>query len=490
MAIAAKPAVRRHPSLLDGLPRRAAGRTGALLAVGVGALALWLVAGVGFVNYDSLYGLVWAQQLTRGEAPEYGLPVAPTPHPLVELLGLPLAPLGAGAAVGVTVALGFIALAGCAWLVWALGREWFGWGAGALAAAIFITRVPVLSYGVRAYVDIPYVAFVLGALLIETRRPRAGAPVLALLALAGLLRPEAWAFAGIYWLYLAVSGERSRGDLARLALLAGASPAIWIASDLLVTGHPLWSLTNTKHTALVLGRVTGIGRVPEYIPRRIGEVLRVPVLVGAGLGGVLSLLWLGPRARLGAAAGAIAVAVFAALAGAGLPIDTRYAFLAAAILCVFCGVGAFGWVLLPGGVRRRAWMALGTAVALAVAAFIPSQIGSAHRELNNLARQQRIQGDLVALVRGGAVKLACGPVGVPNHAPVPLLALYLKAAPSQVVNAQVGEIDHGSYLDPASLEVERAYVLDPHDPHTAVSIPPGFTEAATNRSWLLFKRCA
>ena len=31
---------------------------------------------------------------------------------------------------------------------------------------------------------------------------RAGWPVLALLGLAGLLRPEAWLFAGVYWLYL------------------------------------------------------------------------------------------------------------------------------------------------------------------------------------------------------------------------------------------------------------------------------------------------
>ena len=62
--------------------------------------------------------------------------------------------------------------------------------------------MPVISYGVRAYLDVPYVLLVLGALLVEVRRPRAGAPVLALLALAGLLRPEAWVFSGLYWLYL------------------------------------------------------------------------------------------------------------------------------------------------------------------------------------------------------------------------------------------------------------------------------------------------
>ena len=77
-----------------------------------------------------------------------------------------------------------------------------------LAAAIILTRRPVLDFGARAYVDIPYVVLVLGALLVETRRPRAGAPVLALLAVAGLIRPEAWLFSAAYLVYLVWRGER------------------------------------------------------------------------------------------------------------------------------------------------------------------------------------------------------------------------------------------------------------------------------------------
>ena len=126
----------------------------------------------------------------------------------------------------------------------------------------------------------------------------------------------------------------------RSHLLALAAPLVWVLSDLAITGDPLWSLTNTRHTADALHRVTGIANAPEYIPRRIGEILRPPVLVGAALGGVLSLLWLRRRALLGAAAGVLAVVVFAAFAAAGLPINTRYAFLAAAILSVFCGAGS------------------------------------------------------------------------------------------------------------------------------------------------------
>ena len=182
--------------------QRLRGRLGALSAIIAGAVLLRLIAGVAFVNYDTLYALGWGGQLARGETPAYGVPIAPTPHPLLEFLGLVLYPLGARAELDVILALAFGALAACGWVIYSLGRRWFGAAAGLLAAAIFLTRAEILSYGVRAYLDIPYLLFVLWALLVEVRRPRAGAPVLALLALAGLLRPEAWVFSGLYWLYI------------------------------------------------------------------------------------------------------------------------------------------------------------------------------------------------------------------------------------------------------------------------------------------------
>jgi hypothetical protein len=478
-----------------------------------------VVSGVGFANYDTLYALAWGGQLSRGSRPAYELPIAPTPHPLVEALGVVLSPLGPHGVENVTVALGFLALSACAWVVYALGAEWFGRAAGALAALILITRVPILSYGVRAYVDLPYLLLVLSALLVESRRRRDGtrahhahAPVLVLvlLALAGLLRPEAWVFSGAYWLYLMYSGgvvARVRArvrveasddvpsptarQIAGLTLLAAAAPLVWVLSDLAITGDALWSLTNTQHTAETLHRVTGIGNVPEYIPRRIGEILRPPVLLGAALGGVLALLWLRRRALLAAGAGVLAVVVFAAFASAGLPINTRYAFLASAILCIFCGAGVFGWTRLPhGDARRPWWMAGGALVLIALIAYAPSQYRSAHRELDKLGRQQSIQDDLIALVDNRSIALECGPVEVSNHAPIPLLALYLKTSPANVVSGEVKRIHYGQYVDPASKEVEVEYVLDPNDPHPPVVVPPGFTEVHANRSWLIFEHCS
>jgi hypothetical protein len=490
--------------------QRLSPRLRAPLAITGGAVLLRVIAGVGFANYDTLYALAWGGQLSRGQTPAYWVAIAPTPHPLIELLGVVLSPLAPHAIVEVTVALGFLALSACGWAIYQLGAEWFGRAAGALAALIFLTRSPVLSYGVRAYVDLPYLLLVLSALLVESRHRRveggpAGAPVLALLALAGLLRPEAWAFSGLYWLYLIdllpaflrarLRGgvywrQRTRQEVVRLTLLAASAPLLWVLSDLAVTGDALWSLTNTQHTAETLHRVTGIANVPEYIPRRIGEILRPAVLVAAAFGGVLSLLWLRRRALFGAGAGVLAVVVFAIFASVGLPINSRYAFLAAAILCIFAGAGVFGWTCLKrDDPRRRWWMAGGALVLVLLLAFAPSNYREAHRQLDNLSRQHRIEGDLLALVHDHAINLRCGPIGVPNHAPVPLLALYLQTSPANIVSPEAGHIATGVYVDPASKEVEEDYVLDRNDPVEHASVPPGFSESATNRSWLIFQRC-
>ncbi len=474
----------------------------AALSIAVGALVLRVIAGVGFANYDTLYALAWGGQLSRGSTPAYDVPIAPTPHPLLELLGLVLAPLGPHAVENVTVALGFLALSACGWVIYKLGAEWFGWAAGALAALIFLTRAEVLSYGVRAYVD-------LAVLAARPQRPARRVPPpasgSARARVARARRTAAPGGVGVLGDVLALSD----GSHARVPAQAPARQRVGRARHRLAAAHasrrrapdsarcsraavvgaqrphdhrqPAVVADATRSTPRrYLDRVTGIANVPEYIPRRIGEILRPPVLLGAALGGVLSLLWLRRRALLGALAGVVAVIVFAAFATIGLPINTRYAFLAAAILCIFCGAGAFGWMRLQRGDRRRRWwMAGGALVVAALIAYAPSEYRSAHRELDKLARTHTIEDELVALVGNHAINLHCGPVGVSNHAPVPLLSLYLKTSPRNIVSPEAGHIASGVYVDPASKEVEEDYVLDARDPVERVTVPPGFSESAT-----------
>ena len=223
--------------------------------------------------------------------PDYDVSLAPTPHPLATLAGAVLSVLGAAGSIDATIVLAFVFLGALGWVTYRLGEAWINRAAGALAAAIVLTRRPVLDFGARAYVDVPYLALVLGALLVETRRPRAGAPVLVLLGVAGLIRPEAWLFSAAYLVWLWIGGVRDP----RLWALAAAAPLLWALGDLIVTGDPLHSLTGTRDTAQRLDRITGLAEVPGTVPRRLGEILREPVLFGAAGGGVLALAFLRTR---------------------------------------------------------------------------------------------------------------------------------------------------------------------------------------------------
>ena len=93
---------------------------------------------------------------------------------------------------------------------------------------------------------------------------------------------------------------------------------------------------------------------------------------------------------VGAVVGVAAVAVFAAFATVGLPIDSRYAFLAAAILCIFCAAAVCGWMLLPRGDPAAALVGgRGGARGGGAGGVDPLQYRTDHHELQALARQQR-----------------------------------------------------------------------------------------------------
>jgi hypothetical protein len=488
--------------------------------------ALLLVFPVGFPNYDTIYALVWGRELAHGVSPDYGSALPPTPHPLTDLIGLVATPLGDGA-ITVTMVIAYASLGLIGYFVYRLGAIWFDRWVGAVAAAIVLTRAPFLSNGLRAYIDLPYIALCLAALTVEAKRPRAGWPVLALLVPAGLLRPEAWLFAGAYWLYLALAIERGevaqgpmglkrpnggrfrpigglfgwelgwrggRGvrELAWLAVLAAAGPILWVLFDAITAGDPLYSLTGTQETVETLKRHTGPVDLVLYGPRALGEVLQWPGMVGA-LGGVaLGLAFLRRRSALGIAAAILALAAFVLLAAAGLAIIARYTMLAAAILAIFVAVAVLGWRLLePGQPWRRRWQLFAALVALMFLAWLPNQWDLDSRVDTDLTNQARIESDLTELVDAGAFEPLCGPVAVPNHRAVPRLAFGLDVKPTEIVSAsEEGVPSRGYFVAPASDFVIHNFILDPNDPTDfKLEVPPGFRKVAENDSWRVYRRC-
>ncbi len=426
-----------------------------LAALALAALVALAFGGHAFVNYDTAYALLWGGDLAAGRTPDLEIALAPTPHPLANVLGIVATPAAAEVAV-------LLSVGACGVLLFALGRRWFGTVAGVAAAAFFLTREPVLSFGLRAYVDLPYLALVLGALLAVSagRSPRV---VLGLLALAGLLRPEPWLFSLAY-----VAWRREP----RLLLLAAAAPLLWALHDLLITGDPLFSFLGTRGNAEVLERRTGPVDLVLYGPRRLGEVVREPVLLGALLGAVVA--WRA-RTRLPLAALAVALGAFALLAVAGLPIITRYTLLAGALCCVLAGAAL-------------TWRPAAVAVGLLVVVLARGQLDRQLRLDRSIAIQERILADLDALP---AAALRCGPLAVTNRRPVPHLALRFGfVRPRDVrVDTLAGA---RTYVGPATPAVAEDFVFDPRDrarDRVLPRLPAAFGRAAGNRSWVVLTRC-
>ena len=128
--------------------------------------------------------------------------------------------------------------------------------------------------------------------------------------------------------------------------------------DWITAGDPLYSFTGTRDTVETLERQTGPVDLVLYGPRRLGEVLQWPGMIGAAGGVVLCLAFLRRRAAIGVAAAALALLAFAILAscrpGDHPPLhDARGGDPGRLLRRWRCSAGACSTPAIPGGGAGR-----------------------------------------------------------------------------------------------------------------------------------------
>jgi hypothetical protein len=438
------------------------------LAVAVAlAVLLRLVLGPGALGYDAGYALVYGEDLL---SPDYDGRYPPTPHPLANVVGF-AASLFGDAAPDLLLALSFVAFASLGVAAFEVGRRSFGVAAGVAFAAILLTRPLLVVETLQGSVDVPFLALVLAALsthLAAGERPRT---VLALLALAGLIRPEAWLLSLAYAAYV-------RRDVA----LAFAAPVLWALFDLVTTGDPLHSLTGTQDLAVQLERERGLGSAFDVLPASLETILE-PTVLWAGLAaGVIALVVAQDRAEPPVAVLLLALLGFLALGVFDLPLLVRYLLVPAAMLGLLCAAGIAAAAWLP----RATGVVAGVVVAGVVAAGLPATVD----EIDDAKRSAAFARDLDRSLHEVADRAPrdCGPVQVATDRAVPVLAYLLGVDPSEI--AVVPPVEQAGLLFAARAEVVGTDIdFDRSKPAADLRLPRGFTRVAESEWWTLGARC-
>ena len=452
-----------------------------------------------YPNYDSYYQLLWGQELAHGHLPNYHVFRAPTPHPFSEFVGLLLSPFGL-AADRLLVLITLVAWVGLLYAIYRFTKHLFGALVGAVAVIVMLTRTDLEFYALRGVVDIWFLLFVFAAAAIEIHRPRRGLPVMLLLVLAGLLRPEAWVLAGLYVLWL-LPAKGLRG-IWPYVLLAAAAPVIWIAWDWIVTGKPLYSLTSTRETASAFQRNRGLIGAVKSIPDYIGSNEKVVNVAIGGLGSLAALWLLRRRAWIPLAMMAMGLVTFLAIAVAGLSVIPRYLAIPSILFNIGVAVGLTGWLLVPEP-RPAHRLLIGLfALSLLVGAWRAIPYSQDFRKLHG--QEIFVRGQHTALKsildNPKVVPLlnSCRPITTPTHSAIPVVR-FETGFPNSAFQASIqqsGPPDHGLLLIGSTFNFEPSAArstsgVSERSARKWWSNYPlsTFKFVAGNARWRVFQRC-
>lgn len=456
------------------------------------------------VGYDPWSWLIWGRELAHGDLNTAGAASSFKPYPVIvnALLAWTrsaepsvwLLLARAGSVMGVV-------------LVFHLGRRLNSTQAGIIAACGLVTSLQYLSYLFPDGMSEPTGAALCLAAAdahLDRRRMR----VLILLAVAGLIRIEMWAFVagyGAWWLWEERSGPKVR-ILIGLGIILVLLPLPWILPDLITSGDALRSAAAATHQSQggpLLSSVPGLASLDDAT-----TILAVPLTIAFLVELVLGAVALFQRTRrrptfqLAVAALALIV-VEAAMAEARVATGAiRYSLQAVAIGSVVAGcmwVDATRWAIAwsarqerpavgdrLGALRRYPKAAvLAVAGVLLIGGSIPQVAGIAtgvragfHASRDLATLDSRLPA-AVRLAGGRERVLACGPVDTSNlQVPTVAWQLGLRLGDVGIVAEGHGTIFQVSGVPPIPLNLQSSYHL------------VGRVGNVKDRSWRVLSTCA
>ena len=271
---------------------------------------------------------MWGRQLAHLDL---ATTAGPSFKPLPVLVLAPLSVLGGATPV---VWMGLMRAAAVLSLVLAyrVGARLAGPLAGAVAALSLALSADLYRTALLGSAEPVLIALTLGAVDRHMAGRRDWA--LVLVALAGLIRPEAWVLLGLYGVYVWLH-EPGLRPLAVAAVVL--PPVLWLGLDWIGSGDPLHG--SSTATSATEGSAANAS-VPAFeVVRRAADAIILPTLVLAGVG-IVAAARRRDRAALSLAALALGwIAVVAIMAEVGFTGTRRYLAAPAAALCVLAGVG-------------------------------------------------------------------------------------------------------------------------------------------------------
>jgi hypothetical protein len=310
--------------------------------------------------------------------------------------------------------------------------------------------------------------------------------VLVLLALAGLLRPEAWVLSGLYWLWLWPAATPRRRVL--YAAVVASSPLLWALMDVIVTGDALHSLHGTADLAIANERRTGFDEVPYWTAQYYGFTLRLPVLIGVPVG--LFFAWRHRQRQflLPLAVIVAMTAIFALSPAFGLPLIGRYLRTPSVLIILFYGLAVCGWMLLGRGTReRQIWTVVGVLCALASVAYLPKHVKMVSSLEQRAKREGGLYSDLRDVGESKKVRAAfrrCPQLSTADHRPMPYLRWWLDGDPFSLNTIEPGYGPRRKLLlVPRSTYLPRRFY---QENLPDVAKPAGWSTVYENRSYRVY----